>query len=179
MKRFGFRSVVAAALLAPLTCAWAADAPAAGSTSLDGLTVAVPRTPPAVVSTYPAAGATVAPGTLVVKVSFDQSMEAESWGYAKAAAGDYPQCLAKPRLLADNRTFVLLCSTAEASAYALALNGGTGTGFTSVGHRAAAPFELKFSTSTAAPIHNLKDALAAAGLKPEDSPIESTQSAAR
>jgi len=181
MRRSGIQAIAAGSVLVltAATCARAADAPGQAATALDGLTVAVPRTPPAVVSTYPAAGVSVAPGTLVLKVSFDQSMDPDSWAYAKAAVGDYPQCLAKPRLLADARTFVLLCTTGESVSYSVALNAGAASGFTSIGHRSATPFELRFSTSSARPIRSLQEALSAAGLRPEDSPIEGAEQAAR
>ena len=87
-----------------------APASAQGSTALEGLTVAISKNPPGVVATFPAAGSTVDPGVMVLKVTFDQHMDPDAWRYAKGA-GEYPDCLAKPRLLADEKTFVLLCTT--------------------------------------------------------------------
>ena len=152
-------------------------APAA-ATPLSGLTVAVPATPPVVVSTFPAAGAAVAGGTLVLKVTFDQNMDGATWGYAKGDAGDYPECLAKPRLLSDERTFVLLCRTLRGKSYSVRLNSGDG-GFTSVGRRTATPFELQFTTSMADPVLTLKDAMTQAGLHDDDGPIEGIEVAPR
>jgi hypothetical protein len=41
-----------------------------------------PTLPPKLVSTYPAEGATVAPGVLILKVAFDQQMSPSAWNYA-------------------------------------------------------------------------------------------------
>jgi hypothetical protein len=173
------RSIATAAgLVLTATCAWAADAPSPPPTTpLDGLTVAVPRTAPVVVSTWPAQGAVIAPGALVLKVTFDQAMDPDMWGYAKAGSDAYPLCLKKARLLNDGRTFVLLCTTGDATAYAVGLNGGAGPGFASVGHRAAEPYELKFSTSKGRSVTSVKEALTAAGLKDEDNPIMGAEQA--
>jgi len=146
------------------------------ATPLSGLTVAVPSTPPVVTATYPSADGMVAPGVLVLKLTFDQAMDPEGWSYARTEGGDYPSCLDRPRRLADAKTFVLLCTTAPGRAYAVAVN-GDGRGFTSAGRRTAGPFVLRFSTSRAESIHTVKAAMDAAGLKEDESPIESDRPA--
>ncbi len=152
-----------------------AKAAAAPPTPLSGLTVAVPATAPIVAASFPSAGATIAGGTLILKVVFDQNMDADAFNYAKAADGDLPECLAKPRLLRDERTFVLLCRVLRGKTYAVKI-GGDG-GFASVGHRTAEPYELKFSTSMAEPVLTIKDAMTAAGLKDDDGPIVTVEEA--
>jgi hypothetical protein len=158
----------------------AADAAApSGSTALDGVTVAVSKNPPSVVSTVPANGSTVDPGVMVLKVTFDQHMDPDAWRYAKGMF-DYPNCLAKPRLLADQQTFVLLCTTFASKTYSVRFNEtDQEVGFTNVGHRAAVPFELTFTTSKGHPVSSLPEALKVAGLKDDEGPVEGTDLAAR
>jgi hypothetical protein len=158
-----------------------APAPAApqGSTPLEGVVVAISKTPPTVASTYPAAGSSVDPGVLVLKVTFDQRMDPQAWRYAKGG-GDYPDCLAKPRLLADAKTFVLLCTTTSSRTYSVRFNeDGETTGFTGEGHRAATPFELTFTTMKGRPVSTLPDALIKAGLHDDEGPVEGSELAKR
>ena len=73
------KAALAIALILAADAARAADAPspappAAPPENLSGVDVAVPRDAPTVASTYPAQGASVAPGILVVKIDFDQRM---------------------------------------------------------------------------------------------------------
>jgi hypothetical protein len=139
--------------------------------------VAVSKTPPAVVSTVPASGATVDPGVLVLKVTFDQPMDPTVWRYGKGASGDYPDCLAKPRLLADAKTFVLLCTVGSDKSYSVRFNDGTEPAFTSLGRRAATPYALNFSTSKGRAISSLPEALKVAGLSDDEGPVEGVEPA--
>ena len=133
-----------------------------------------PRTPPVVKATYPAQGSVVAGGTLVLKVVFDQAMSPEGWSYAKAAGADFPACLPRPRLLADERTFVLLCSTVRGRSYAVGFNADPAEGFADPSRRFAGRYDLKFSTAPDGElVRPVSEALAAAALTPADSPIES------
>ncbi len=150
----------------------AAQAPATGSATVAGIEVqATP--PPAIVATYPAQGAAVAPGVLVLKVSFDQRMASDAWSYAKLTDGDDPRCLGTPRLLTDEKTFVLLCSTLAAKAYGVGLNQAPGRAFVDRGGRRPPPLELRFKTTADEPVRTVKAAMTAAGLKDMDMPIES------
>ncbi len=150
----------------------AAQAPATGSATVAGVEVTA-APPPAVVSTYPAQDAAVAPGVLILKVTFDQRMQADTWSYAPVAGTDDPNCLGTPRLLSDDKTFVLLCQVEESKAYGVGLNLAPGKAFVDRGGRKPPPLELRFKTSAADPVRNLKTAMTAAGLKDMDSPIES------
>ena len=169
-----YAGLVALALAPAQAGAQTAHAPATpqGTTPLEGVTVAVSKNPPMVTGTFPASGAAIAPGVLVLKVTFDQHMDPDAWRYAKGGA-DYPDCLAKPRLLADGKTFVLLCTTRAEKTYAVRFNeADQEVGFTGVGHRAALPFELTFSTVKGRPVSSLPDALTVAGLKEDEGPVE-------
>ncbi|MDB5460924.1 MAG: hypothetical protein JWO72_2665 [Caulobacteraceae bacterium] len=162
--------LLAAPALAAETPAPAPTAPAA-PTPLTGVVVVPPsKEPPAVASTYPAAGAAVSPGTLVLKVTFNQRMKPEDWRFDRGADG-YPQCLARPRLLPDEKTFVLLCSVGGNGKFSVQLNAAGPGGFSNLAGQRATPFELQFSTSEGASLGTIQEAMKAAGLKPEDDPV--------
>ena len=149
-------------------CALAASAAGAqGVHEVEGLTV-VPGPGPTVKSTYPAAGASVPGGVVILKLVFDQPMTADAWAYGRSAGADAPDCLSKPRLLADQRTFVLLCTVAANHAYAVEINAAPR--FASAAGRSAQPYTLRFST-TGDMTRALHDALAQAGLTDADDPI--------
>lgn len=137
-------------------------------TVVSGVEVTARGAPPKVVASYPAPGQTVAPGALVLMVRFDHRMAPDAWNYG--AGADAPTCLDKPRLLQDERTFVLMCSLGFNQHFALNVNGGP-KGFVDAARVAAQPYPLAFSTSGAEPVADVADALKAAGLADVDSPI--------
>src|SRR4051812_17090871 len=96
-------------LLAAATPALAQTS-SAPPTRLSGVTVVAPApTLPALVSSYPADGKVVSAGVLILKLTFDQKMDPDGWDYGKGDEA-YPKCLDRPRLLPDQKTFVLLCT---------------------------------------------------------------------
>ena len=123
---------------------------------------------PKVAASYPADGAAVGAGVLIVKITFDQPMKPDTWSYGRAEGGDFPSCLANPRLLADQRTFVLLCTVAQHGAFALEIN--SAPAFASEQERAARRTLLRFS-STDQVVRDMHDALANAGLTDADEPV--------
>jgi hypothetical protein len=123
---------------------------------------------PKLTATFPAQGATVSAGELAVKLVFDRPMSAARWSYGKTDGAAFPVCLSHPRLLADQKTFVLLCQVKTGTAYAIDL--GDPPGFQGEGGRDAAPTVLKFSTSGEI-VDDLHDALDEAGLTDDDEPI--------
>jgi hypothetical protein len=134
----------------------------------DVLVVARRPVDPKVISTFPADGAAVAGGQVILKITFDQPMIPEAWSYGPAGGGGFPDCLARPRLLNDRRTFVLLCSASLNSAFAVEINAAPD--FVTVAHRTLPPFTLHFKTTSDAS-DDLHDALLAAGLTDADDPI--------
>jgi hypothetical protein len=124
--------------------------------------------PPKVTASFPAQGAETPAGVLVIKLVFDQPMAADSWSYGQAPGGDFPSCLAKPRLLADKRTFALLCSVAAHKTYAIAIN--PAPAFAAANGRLAKPDTLSFTT-TDTQVVALHQALDQAGLTDADEPI--------
>lgn len=138
---------------------------------LSGVTVAAPaKTPPMVVSTYPEAGKSVTPGALVLKVTFDQKMAPDGWDYA-AGAERYPQCLARPRLLADEKTFVLLCAVGANTRFSVRFNATAAGGFQNLAGQRATPSELDFSTNDDQSVATIDDAMKAASLKKDEGPV--------
>lgn len=140
---------------------------------VQGLTVSPVTAPPRLAESFPAEGQAIAPGVLVLKLTFDQKMLAGGFDITAAPNGEAPTCLKTPRLLNDEKTFVLLCTTAPGKSYALALNAGGQEGFANIGRTRAAPATLTFSTTTADPVRKLDEAMKVANLDPRlDIPIE-------
>lgn len=170
------RSTVPAILLALGAGGWAYAAPApplapaVPPKTVSSLTV-VPGDRAKVVSSFPAAGQVVAPGVMVLKVTFDQKMLGTSFDIEPAAGALMPKCLKTPRLLNDGRTFVLLCTTAPKTSYGLAFNAAPKDGFENEGEIRAAAFTLSFSTSDAEGPVDLASAMKVAGLTDGDEPI--------
>jgi hypothetical protein len=123
---------------------------------------------PAVQSTYPASGGNVPAGAVILKIVFDQPMAPDAWAYGPSPDGDFPKCLANPRLLNDERTYALLCSLPPNRTFALVINGTPR--FESAYGRLAKPFTLKFA-STDANTPSVHEALRQAGLTDSDEPI--------
>jgi hypothetical protein len=121
-----------------------------------------------VTGSYPADGASIPGGMVVIRISFDQPMSADAWSYTKSDRGAFPNCLSEPRLLPDKRSFVLLCSLPLNTAYAFDVN-ATPT-FETVGGRKPAPYKISFRTSGDINI-GMHAALDAAGLQDADNPI--------
>ena len=159
---------LAAAVLIALGCLAASAAGAQTPKEVQGLVVET-GPGPTVQSTYPKAGDVVPAGTVILKIVFDQPMTPDAWAYGRSAEGDFPNCLAQPRLLSDQRTFVLLCSVDLANrTYAVEIN--LTRRFTSANGRSAKPYTLKFTTNDEI-TRGLHDALLQAGLDDTDDPI--------
>jgi hypothetical protein len=151
-----------------------AKPPAEAPTPVSPITVMPPTNKPKVVATWPASGETIAPGVLVLKVVFDQQMTPRDFAYGLGTAGDKLDCLKTPRLLNDNKTFVLLCTTLPGKTYAVALNPDApdGPAFSNLAENRAEPGSLTFTTGTGEPVTKLRDAIKAAGLGGLDMPVE-------
>ncbi len=150
-----------------------------GAVPLSGVVVSAPsRTLPSIVSTYPAAGDVVAPGALVLKLTFDQRMNPESWRFDRGGDDRYPSCLARPRLLANEKTFVLLCTVGANGKFAIQMNGEGDGGFENQANQRAQPLLLQFSTKDGASQATIKDAMKSAGLKDEENPVMDKKPAA-
>jgi hypothetical protein len=163
--------IAAAALLLPAALQAQAARPSAAAQeppAVAGVEVVAPSGAPKVLSTYPAQGAAVPPGSLALTVRFDHRMAPDAWSYG---GGDgAPACLEKPRLLDDEKTFVLLCTVGFRGSFTVRLN-ADGKGFHDLAGTMAAPLRLSFTTTGGDPTLTTADAIKAAGLKDTDSPI--------
>ncbi len=138
---------------------------------LSGLTVAAPaKTPPMVVSTFPEAGKSVAPGALILKVTFDQKMTPDGWDYSQGA-DRYPQCLERPRLLADEKTFILLCTVGADTHFSVRFNATSAGGFQNLAGQRATAGAVDFSTTGDQALSTIDDAMKAASLKKDEGPV--------
>jgi hypothetical protein len=144
---------------------------ASSPTRLRTLTVVAPaKTLPMVVSTFPATGGKVTSGALILKVTFDQVMSPDGWDYAKGTDA-YPQCLARPRLLSDEKTFVLLCTAPPNARFSVAFNATRSGGFENLAGQRATSAVIDFSTDDGKALATIADAMTAAGLKPDQGPV--------
>ncbi len=171
--------MLVAALVLLAAAAAAPVAPARPPTDVAPVTVYPPTLPPKVVASYPAEGAAVAPGVVVLKLTFDQRMLATGFDLGPVEGAEPPPCLKTPRLLDDGRTFVLLCTLRAGKSYALALNAappsdGANNGFANYAERRAAPSSLSFTTTRGEPIRSLDEAMKAQGLTALEIPVQET-----
>ena len=102
-------------------------------TAVSPVLILPPTLPPNVVSSYPAQDETVAPGVLILKVAFDQQMSPTVWNYAPAEGAEAMDCVKTPRLLPDQKTFVLLCRVLSSKTYGVTFNATREGGFACVG----------------------------------------------
>lgn len=149
-----------------------AAAPAAAQTV--SAVIVMSGDPPKVTATYPAQDQAVAPGVLILKVAFNQKMLPGGFDYGPAATGEKLECVHTPRLLNDEKTFVLLCRVWPGKTYGVAFNAAETPGFANQGDRRATPATLTFTTTTAEPLRTVTAGVKAAGLEPTDTPIQET-----
>lgn len=162
------RALTLTLLLASGATAQTREAP----TAVSPVMVMPPTQPPRVAATYPALGQSIAPGVLIVKVTFDQQMNPRAWRYGPAPDGETPECVKTPRLLNDQKTFVLLCRVLSNRAYAITLNGERAGGFANLGDNPAQTHLLTFLVARGEPVTTVAGALRAAGLESDEGPIE-------
>ena len=169
MTRPALRTLVVLALTAAATPALAQTA--SSPTRLSGVTVVAPApTLPKVVSTFPEDGKSVAPGALILKITFDQKMNPDGWDYGKGADG-YPNCLARPRLEPDQKTFVLLCTAGPQSHFSITVNSSGQGAFENEAGQKATPAVFSFATDDEKALGTIADAMKAAGLKADEGPV--------
>jgi hypothetical protein len=131
-----------------------------------------PTLPPKLVSTYPAQGEAVAPGVLILKVAFDQQMSPSAWNYAPAPGAEPMDCVKTPRLLPDQKTFVLLCRVLSNRTYGVTLNALRPGGFANLGDNPAQTAVLTFKVEGNDPVTTVRRAMEAAKLLPDQMPVQ-------
>jgi hypothetical protein len=129
-----------------------------------------------VVGTYPAQGAVVRPGYVVIRFTFNVAMSCDGVFFSmpsmqQPCGGTLRQVVTYSY---DRRTIQMVCHVAKSARYGLRLNydpnfdadrlkyvTATRVNFTSLAGAPLKRFELSFSTSADAPLTTLKEALAA------------------
>lgn len=141
-------------------------------TEVEGITVMPPTPAPKLVASFPAQGEAVAPGAIVLRLTFDQKMLPAAFDVVTPAADAGLDCVKRPRLLNDDKTFVLLCTARAGRTYSVSLNGAAASGgFANLGEHRADPVKLTFSTTRDEPIRNLAEAMKVAKLTGLDVPV--------
>ena len=177
MISFRTLAVLALARCGPQRQPWLR--PSSSATHLSGVTVMAPAptTLPKVVSTFPEEGKSVAPGALILKITFDQKMNPDGWDFGKGADA-YPDCLARPRLEPDEKTFVLLCTAGPKSHFSITVNSSSQGGFENGAGQKATPAAFDFTTDDEKSLGTIADAMKAAGLKADEGPVMDVRPAA-
>lgn len=133
----------------------------------------LPPTPaPRLVATYPAQDQAVAPGVLILKATFDQQMSPGAWNYAPSAGAEPMDCVKTPRLLTDQKTFVLLCRVLAGRTYGVTFNAQRPGGFANLGDNSALTANLSFRVESGAPVTTVRRAMEAAGLQSDQMPVQ-------
>jgi hypothetical protein len=153
----------------------ATPAPPPQGNTVSPLTIFPKTEAPKIVKSYPAAGQAMSAGVLVMSITFDQPMKPTAFDFGPAAGGEPPHCLKIPRLLDDNKTFVLLCTTDPGKTYALTVNASAEGGFENAAEHRADPSTLSFKTTDGEGPRDIHEAMKAAGLRDSlDMPILET-----
>jgi hypothetical protein len=105
---------------------------------------------PKIVSTFPANGAMVRPGVLVVRVTFDQPMSCKGFFTSIPKLRD-PCPLGHQQWVVsfDRKTIRMVCHAEGNVAYGIGLSDNPDATFVSLGGRSLEPFEFRFLTSVA------------------------------
>jgi hypothetical protein len=116
---------------------------------------------PKVVSSYPAQGATVRPGRIVIRLTFDVPMACEgTFLDAPPLPSPLPADGRVVKLTPDRRTFRIEGRVAKTRRYALWLNRATERDFKGLSGQPLEPFRLEFVTSDEAEAKTVAEALA-------------------
>lgn len=124
---------------------------------------------PHVVDSYPAQGAVVPPGVLVVRLTFDAPM-ACNWAVIPESRGDDPCTPTGVWALPRRTIFRMRCQVEPGESYLIRFGGVDGYNFVGMSGQAAEPYRLRFTTSDAAPTADVTGAIAADAGAPAPSP---------
>ncbi len=100
-----------------------------------------------VVSTSPADGSLVAPGSTILRVTFDRPMRQDGYSITQAPGGAPPQVTGQPRFLADGRTFELPVTLQPGMTYAFSINNAAHRNFRGLDGAPAIPRSITFKTT--------------------------------
>ncbi|MDR6626210.1 hypothetical protein [Caulobacter segnis] len=171
------RRLVPAVVLCAAVCATSAHAQvqrpsAEAPNAVSPVLILPPTLPPKLVSTYPTQDQSVAPGILILKAAFDQQMSPTVWNYAPAPGVEPMDCVKTPRLLSDQKTFVLICRVLAGRVYGVTFNAERSGGFANLGENPAETASLTFKVEDGAPVTTLRRAMELAGLRSDQTPVQ-------
>ena len=164
--------VLFAALGGAAVQAQAQQTPAEAPNAVSPVLILPPTLPPKLVATYPAQDQSVAPGVLILKATFDQQMSPSAWNYASAEGAEPMDCVKTPRLLGDQKTFVLLCRVLADRTYGVTFNAQRPGGFANLGENPALTAALTFKVEGGTPITTVRRAMESAGLQADQTPVQ-------
>jgi len=102
---------------------------------------------PVVVKTVPEAGSkNVAPGEVIIKITFSKEMTDQSWSWASAWQNSEPEDLGKPYYSADHKTCMLKVKLEPGKTYGWWINSQRFHGFKDAQGRSAVPYLFVFQT---------------------------------
>jgi hypothetical protein len=171
------RRLVPSLFLCAVACATSAHAQVQGPSAeapnaVSPVLILPPTLPPKLVSTYPAQDQAVAPGILILKAAFDQQMSPTAWNYASTPGAEPLDCVKTPRLLSDQKTFVLICRVLASRVYGVTFNAQRPGGFANLGENPAETASLTFKVEDGAPVTTLRRAMELAGLRSDQTPVQ-------
>ena len=146
--------------------------PAEAPNAVSPVLILPPTLPPKLVSTYPAQDQAIAPGLLILKAAFDQQMSPSAWNYAPSPGVEPLDCVKTPRLLNDQKTFVLICRVLAGRTYGVTFNAERPGGFANLGENPAQTASLTFKAEDGAPVTTLRRAMELAGLQVDQTPVQ-------
>ncbi len=110
------------------------------------LTLAQNTQAPHVVATYPAEGARVAAGEIILAVTFDRPMRPGGYSFIRRDPQTFPDCHGQPQISDDHRTFRVTCTLQAGRRYEIGFNDDRYRNFVSEEDGAsAAPALVHFS----------------------------------
>lgn len=115
---------------------------------------------PKVVSTFPANGAMVRPGVLVMRITFDQPMSCKGFftGIPKLR-NPCPLGHQQWVLSFDRKTIRIICRAEPTAAYGVGVSDNPDATFLSLDGRALEPYEFRFTTSAAPNVLSTSESL--------------------
>ncbi|MCG8650414.1 MAG: Ig-like domain-containing protein [Pirellulales bacterium] len=119
------------------------------------LSMIADRSPPVVVETFPAYGASaVDPSVSEIRVTFSKTMRDQSWSWCNTEQ-PFPECVAPIHFLDNQKTCVMPVALRPDTEYVISINSPNHKNFRDHEGRSAEPYVLAFSTAAANPNHSI------------------------
>jgi DNA-binding CsgD family transcriptional regulator len=103
-------------------------------------------TSPRVVSTNPADGSTISPGTFNLTVRFDRPMLEGNFSFVQISPDTFPDCRSNAQLSTDGKSYTMRCTATAERDYEIWFNRPPYMNFKSQAGIAARPHRIRFTT---------------------------------